>query len=66
VPPSNRDSSTIIASLQNHLEAVLAGTSNSLLDVVFVMRAEETTVPSSSEQNSAARRRGNAQVQGFC
>ena len=60
VPPGNYDPSTIIASLQNHLEAVLAGTSNSPLDVVSVMGVEETTVLSFSEQDPATRRRGNA------
>ena len=63
VSPGNHDPSTIIALLRNHLEAVLASTSNGPLDVASVMGSEETTVPSSSEQDPAARRRGNAQVQ---
>ena len=58
-PGPRRDPRSIIASLQNHLEAVLAGTSNGPMDVASIV-GDETTVPSSSEQDLAARRRGNA------
>ena len=58
-PGPRRDPRSIIASLQNHLEAVLAGTSNSPMDVASIV-GDKTTVPSSSEQDPAARRRGNA------
>ena len=56
VSPGNHDPSTIIALLRNHLEAVLASTSNGPLDVASVMGSEETTVPLSLEQDLAARR----------
>ena len=61
-PDPRRDPRNIIASLQNHLEAVLAGTSNGPMDVASIVGDEttETTVPSSSEQDPAARRQVNA------
>ena len=51
LPPGPRhDPRSIIASLQNHLEAVLAGTSNGPMDVASIVW-DETTVPSSLEQD---------------
>jgi len=56
-----RDPLKIISSLVAHLEAVLAGTSTGPLDVAAIVGADDAESP--SEQEVAARRRGDATLE---
>lgn len=56
-----RDPLRIISSLVAHLEAVLAGTSTGPLDVAAIVGADDAESP--SEQEVAARRRGDATLE---